>query len=84
MRTARSKQSVAPDFQIADALVDESLREAKGCATEAFAVGAPRLFLVRNPTSLVLSHTLVDLSLKCVVANVQLRAPLRNAEDFNT
>ena len=82
--TARSKQSLAPDFHIADALVDESLREAKGCATEAFEVGAPRLFLVRIPTPLVLSHTLVDLSPKRVIANIQLRAPLRNAEDFNT
>ena len=80
MPTARSKQSLAPDFHIVDALVDESLREAKGCATEAFEVGAPRIFLVRIPTPLVLSHTLVDLNPKRVVANVQLRAPLRNAE----
>ena len=82
--TACSKQSLAPDLRIADALVDESLREAKGCSTEAFEIGAPRLFLVRIPTPLVLSHTLVDISPKRVVANFQLRAPLRNAEDFNT
>ena len=40
--TARDKQSLALDLHIVDALVDESLREATGCATEAFDVGGGR------------------------------------------
>ena len=40
--TARDKQSLAPDLHTVDALVDESLREVTGCATEAFDVGGGR------------------------------------------